>query len=117
MQERVENGAVHYQSRRLHGPPARFAASFQSTGRPATDDDLRRFLTERYALYTRRFGRVQIGEIHHRPWQLEDAEAEIECNELPGSFGLTLPNRPPVLHYSEAIEMQAWLPRRVNARR
>ena len=113
MQERVEDGVVHYRSRRLLGPPARFAASFRSLGRAAPEDDLRRFLTERYALFTRRFGRVQIGEIHHRPWLLEEAEAEIQCNELPGSFGFTLPNRPPVLHYSEAIEMQAWLPRRV----
>ena len=111
MQERVEGSTIHYQSRRLLGPPAQFAASFRSLGRPAVDDDLRRFLTERYALFTHRFGRVQIGEIHHRPWHLEEAEAEIQCNDLPASFGFTLPDRPPVLHYSEAIEMQAWLPR------
>ncbi len=115
MQERVEGDTIHYRSRRLHGPPARFAASFRSTGRPAPDDDLRRFLTERYALFTRRFGRVQIGEIHHMPWQLEEAEADIPCNELPGSFGFTLPDRPPMLHYSQAIEMQAWLPRGVRS--
>ena len=113
MQERVEGDTVHYRSRRLLGPPARFAASFRSLGRPAASDDLRHFLTERYALFTRRFGSVQIGEIHHRPWQLEEAEAEILCNELPGSFGFTLPDRPPVLHYSAEIEMQAWLPYRV----
>jgi uncharacterized protein YqjF (DUF2071 family) len=115
MQERVENGTVHYQSRRLLGPPARFAASFRSLGKPAADDDLRRFLTERYALFTSRFGRVQIGDIHHQPWNLQEAETEIRCNELPGSFGFTLPNRPPVLHYSEAIDMEAWLPHWASA--
>ena len=115
MQERVAGGTIHYRSRRLLGPPARFAGSFRSLGRPAADDDLRHFLTERYALFTRRFGSVQIGNIHHRPWHLEEAEAEIECNELPGSFGFALPKRPPLLHYSEQTEMQAWLPSRVSA--
>ena len=115
MQERIEGDTIHYSSRRMLGPPARFAASFRSLGRPAADDELCHFLTERYALFTRRFGSVQIGDIHHRPWHFEQAEAEIQCNELPGSFGFTLPDRSPVLHYSEAIEMQAWLPRRVRA--
>ena len=108
MQERVEGSTVHYRSRRLHGPPATFAASFRSTGKASAGDDLRRFLTERYALYVRRFGSVQIGEIHHRPWHLEEAEAEIETNTLPQSFGFTLPDRAPLLHYSHEIEMEPW---------
>jgi uncharacterized protein YqjF (DUF2071 family) len=108
MQERIEDNTIHYRSRRLIGPTANFAATFRATGKPAADDDLRRFLTERYALFVRRFGTVQIGEIHHRPWQLETAEADITENTLPQSYGFTLPNSPPVLHYSHEIEMEAW---------
>ena len=114
MTEQVQGDTVHYTSRRLIGRPAEFRARFRSLGRPAPADDLRRFLTERYALFVRRFGAVQIGEIHHRPWQLQDAEADISRNDLPASFGFTLPNRPPLLHYSHEIEMEAWLPRRAR---
>jgi uncharacterized protein YqjF (DUF2071 family) len=108
-------GVIRYQSeRRLGGrhAPANFAAQYRSLGTPSADDDLRRFLTERYALFVRRFGAVQIGHIHHEPWQLQDAEAEIATNTLPQSFGFTLPDRPPLLHYSHEIQMQAWTLRR-----
>jgi uncharacterized protein YqjF (DUF2071 family) len=114
MQERLEGDTIHYRSRRLHGPPASFAARYRSLGQTAPDDDLRRFLTERYALFVRRFGGVQVGEIHHRPWQLEQAEADIAVNTLPQSFGFTLPDRPPILHYSHEIEMEAWTLRRTR---
>ena len=109
------DGVITYSSERRFGgnhAPASFAAQYRSLGRPSADDDLRRFLTERYALFVRRFGAVQVGHIHHEPWQLEDAEAEIETNTLPQSFGFTLPDRPPLLHYSREISMQAWTLRR-----
>jgi len=109
------DGVIDYRSERLLGgrhAPASFAAQYRSLRKLSADDDLRRFLTERYAMFVRRFGSVQVGHIHHGPWQLEEAEAEIRINTLPQSFGFTLPNRPPVLHYSEEIEMQAWTLRR-----
>jgi hypothetical protein len=108
-------GIIRYQSERLFGgrhAAGSFAAQYRSLGRPSANDELRRFLTERYALFVRRFGAVQIGQIHHKPWQLEDAEAEIENNTLLQSFGFTRPDRPPLLHYSHEIEMQAWTLRR-----
>ena len=116
MSETVDRGAIRYTSKRLlsGGGEVQFAARFRSLGTPSPEDDLRHFLTERYALFVRRFGAVQIGHIHHRPWHLEDAEAELERNDLPGSFGFTLPHRPPLLHYSHEIEMEAWLPRRTR---
>ena len=115
MAETREGNAIYYRSeRRLTRRPVRFEARYRPLRVPAGKDDLCRFVTERYALFVRRFGGVQIGEIHHRPWQLEEAEAEFMRNDLPGSFGFTPPTRAPVLHYSEEIEMEAWLPRRVR---
>ena len=109
MSERVEGDTVHYTSRRLLSrSEVIFQASFRPTGQTSEMDDLRRFLTERYALFVRRFGSVQIGEIHHRPWKLQNAEVEIRKNDLPRSFGFTLPTTAPLLHYSDAIEMEAW---------
>jgi uncharacterized protein YqjF (DUF2071 family) len=112
MHERVEADIIHYNSHRLVGPAANFKASYRSLNTSAVKDDLSHFLTERYALYVHRFGAVRSGEIHHRPWQLENAEAEIRENTLPQTFGFTLPDIPPILHYSQEIEMEAWTLRR-----
>ena len=114
MSEQIDGATIRYASKRLIGGDIRFAGSYRSLGQPSADDDLRRFLTERYALFVRRFGAVQIGDIHHRPWHLEEAEAEFERNDVPGSFGFTLPQRAPVLHYSKEIEMEAWTMRRIK---
>ncbi len=107
---------IHYTSRRLHGPPATFDARYRSLGTPSPQDSLTHFLTARYAFFTRRFGAIQAGEIHHAPWQLQNAEAEFTTNDLPGSFGFTLPARPPILHYAPELHMQAWTVRRVRPR-
>lgn len=112
MHETVNGDVIRYDSRRLLGPPAAFRATYRPLGRPAAQDDLRHFLTERYALFVHRFGGVQAGDIHHHPWDLQAAEAEIQINTLPQTFGLRLPDREPVLHYSEVMEMQAWTLRR-----
>ena len=109
-----QGSATRYTSHRRMGHAADFAASYRSLGTPSAQDDLRRFLTERYAFFTRYFGRVQAGEIHHGPWPLENAEAEFEENGLPAAFGFTLPDRPPVLHYAPEVYMQAWTIRAVR---
>lgn len=117
MSEHVAGDTVHYASHRIFGgkhADATFEGSFRPLRKPAPDDSLQRFLTARYALYVRRFGAVHIGEIHHRPWRLEQAEAEFRINTLPASFGFALPDHAPLLHYSEQIAMEAWLPRRVG---
>jgi uncharacterized protein len=48
------------------------------------------------------------GEIHHMPWPLEAAEAEIELNDLPATYGIELPNTPPLLHYSRELVVYLW---------
>lgn len=111
-----QGGEVHYTSRRLHGPPALFDARYRSLGTPSPHDSITHFLTARYAFFNRRFGRVQDGEIHHAPWQLQNAEAEFTTNQLASSFGFTLPDRPPLLHYAAEVHMQAWTVRSVPPR-
>ena len=105
---------LRYTSRCLLGRPADFAAHYRSLGTPAPDDALGRFVTSRYAFFLRRFGHIQAGEIHHAPWTLQNVEAEFEQNGLAASFGFTLPIRPPVLHYTNEVHMQAWTLRRVH---
>lgn len=110
----LEN-TVYYQSKRTHRgePPANFVASYRGAGdlEPSRAGTLEHFLTERYCLYSADAkGKVYRGEIHHHPWSLERAEAEVQVNQMTAQIGVTLPDAPPLLHFSERLEVVAWLP-------
>ena len=67
------------------------------------------FLTERYCLFTsHRRKTLLVGDIHHAPWPLEEAEAEIELNELAAPHGIQLPDQPPLLHYARELSVYVW---------
>ena len=113
MSKRIESdGTVEYSSRRLFtGREVRFQARYRGLGKvaaPSRTGTLEHFLTERYCLFTRLAGRVRVGHIHHLPWPLEAAEAEIRINELPAAHGITLPSRPPVLHFARELHVYIW---------
>jgi uncharacterized protein YqjF (DUF2071 family) len=105
---------IHYSSQRLLASRSvRFAATYRGLGAardtsPSLPGSLEYFLTERYCLFTGHAGRVSVGHIHHLPWPLEPAEAEIRVNELPAAHGIALPNRPPILHFSRELEVYIW---------
>jgi uncharacterized protein len=68
---------------------------------------LEHFLAERYCLYTTdSTGRLYRAEIHHPPWPLQRAEAELELNTMPPD-GLG-PEGEPLLHYSERQDVLIW---------
>ena len=46
--------------------------------------------------------------LHHVPWPLEEAEAEIERNDLAAAIGIHLPDQEPVLHYSRRLAVYVW---------
>ena len=63
------------------------------------------FLTERYCLYTTdERGRLQRAEIHHQPWPLQAAEAEIELVSI-SPVELT---GEPVLYFSRRLDIVIW---------
>jgi uncharacterized protein YqjF (DUF2071 family) len=102
------NREIAYTSTRLLTRPARFRARYRSLGH-AVEGPAEHFLTARYSLYTTDWsGNLLRGRIHHLPWPLERAEAEFELNELPQSFGLSLPDTPPLLHYSRELVVYVW---------
>jgi len=103
-----------YSRRLLSGKPVRFAARYRGLGptrklaqtRPGT---IEYFLTERYCLFTRdALKRVIRADIHHVPWPLEEAEAEISQNDLAATVGLQLPKTAPLLHYSRHLAAYVW---------
>jgi hypothetical protein len=100
----------HYQSTRLLTlDQVRFRAKYKSLGQPSAKGGIEQFLTERYCLYTTdKRGTIFRGNIHHMPWPLEMAEAEIEINELPQAHGIRLPDTPPLLHYARELVVYIW---------
>lgn len=107
------DGWIHYRSQRTGaaGPPARFAARYRPRGpvRSPVPGTLEHFLTERYCLFTvDKKGHPFTLDIHHRPWPLQSAEAEIESNTMAEASGLQLPDSPPLLHFAKRLDMVGW---------
>jgi uncharacterized protein YqjF (DUF2071 family) len=75
---------------------------------------LEHWFTERYCLYTVKAGRVHRAEIHHQPWPLQDAEAEIQMNTMALAAGISLPQVRPLLHFAKKLEVLIWPLRRVS---
>lgn len=115
MEMRRQNGGTAYHSYRTHpgAAPAEFQARYRPVGKAsyAPSGSLEAWLTERYCLYTAdRRGRLLCGDIHHAPWHLQRAEAEIGVNTMTLGLGLTIPPAPvpPLLHYAKEIETVEW---------
>jgi uncharacterized protein len=110
----AESGWIHYQSRRSDGQ-AEFVARYRPVSEVwrAQAGSLDEWLTERYCLYTvAASGQLYRGEIQHRPWPLQRAEAEIEVNTMADLIGL--PDQPPVLHYAENLDVLTWYLERLS---
>ncbi|MBI3267983.1 MAG: DUF2071 domain-containing protein [Planctomycetes bacterium] len=111
-----DGGAIEVACVRTHSgaPPAEFAATYAPTGAvsrspPGTLDH---WLTERYCLYTAEAdGRVRRADIHHAPWPLQPARAELRANTMARAAGVALPDRPPVLHFARRLDVVVWAPR------
>ncbi len=67
------------------------------------------WLTERYCLYSTDNGvNIYCGEIHHRPWPLQKAEAEICTNTLFSPFNFDLTEVKPIFHFSKGVDTLIW---------
>jgi uncharacterized protein len=103
---------VDFRSRRVQrdGPPAELSASYRAAGETYSAEPctLDWFLTERYCLYTAdREGRLYRGDIHHRPWPLQRAEARIDRNSMTEQIGVPLEGEP-LLHYAARQDVVFW---------
>src|SRR5947209_747282 len=106
-----------YRSQRLQHPkPAEFIGRYwpTSAARRREKNSLEFFLTERYCLYTVRKGQVFRAHIHHVPWPLQDADAEIQVNTMAKAAGIDLPNTQPLLHFSRFLQVLVWWPERAS---
>jgi hypothetical protein len=102
-------------SRQENPKPVEFRGHYKpvSPARQREKGTLEHFLTERYCLYTLHRGKVLRAYIHHLPWPLQDAEAEIELNTMAEAAGIQLPTTRPLLHFSRDLEVLVWWPEQV----
>ena len=115
MRVKRHGDSVRYVSRRRFGGPS-FVATYEPAGPAGTParGSLEFFLTERYCLYHMDYlGRPSRLEIHHAPWSLQPARAEIEVNTMARSLGIPLDGAP-LLHFAKRQDVVAWWPRPIR---
>ena len=111
-------GWIEYASQRTHAGAA--AAKLQGRYRPVaapfhpSPGTLEHFLTERYCLYALSGGgRLLCGEIHHLPWPLQRAAAELESNAMAAQLGIKLVPQP-LLHFARRQDVLVWPPKMIE---
>jgi uncharacterized protein YqjF (DUF2071 family) len=113
----AKGDSIEYTSRRKAQPSAAFDATYAPAGPAFTPQPgtLDYFLTERYCLYhSSRSGVPYRMDIHHPLWALHPAQAEIGRNTMATISGLSLDDRPPLLHFAKRQDMVAWMPSSLN---
>jgi uncharacterized protein len=112
MARSTSSDGIHFASSRASsdGPSATFRGRFHPVGPavPALPGSLEHFLTERYCLYTLgERGEILRGEIHHPPWPLQKAAAELPENTMASPFGIDLDGEP-TFHFSARQDVVLW---------
>lgn len=114
MNVQESGGTITYTSERSE--PASTRAAWAGAYRAAVPDaiispkgSLEYFLTERYCLFTvdGDFNAYRV-DIHHAPWVLHPAEAEIRTNTMADVNGIRLPEAAPLLHYARRQDVVVW---------
>jgi uncharacterized protein YqjF (DUF2071 family) len=114
LEQRTEREFSFYSRRRFADRPVVFKARYRGLGpsRKLAESrlgTLEYFLTERYCLFSSNgAGQIIRANLHHASWPLEEAEAEIEQNDLAAVLGIKLPDLEPVLHYSRQLAVYIW---------
>lgn len=115
---------VHFRAGRLHGPAAHNGAAKLDVAYAADGEaevaragSLDHFLTERYCVYSWHSRKIYRAELHHQPWPLQRASAEIRTNSIAEPLGIALPQQPDLCHFSRALKTLAWAPERVREAR
>ncbi len=114
MEQRSEREFAFYSRRRFSERPVIFKVKYRGLGPTRKLAELRsgtleHFVSERSCLFSsNRAGQPIRASLHYVPWPLEDAEAEIERNDLAAAIGIELPDIEPVLHYSRRLGVYVW---------
>ncbi|HET9958626.1 MAG TPA: DUF2071 domain-containing protein [Polyangiaceae bacterium] len=104
----MPDGDIEYRAARAG---AAFRGNYRPTSAPylAQPGTLEHWLTERYCLYALApGGRLLRNDVHHVPWPLQRASAEITTNTFPEYHRLPVEGPPPLLHFARRIDVVVW---------
>lgn len=109
----AQSAQIHYSSQRTHrrAHPAQFQGVYGPTGAmyQARPGSLEFWLTERYCLYAAdRHAHLWRGDIHHQPWPLQPAAADVQLNTMTAPLGIKLPDIAPLAHFVKFLQVVAW---------
>jgi uncharacterized protein YqjF (DUF2071 family) len=107
---RAVNGGVQYCARRVAGSSV-LKADYHPTSEPyeSQPGTLEHWLTERYCLYAQApDGSILRNEVHHAPWPLQRAVAEITENSYFAAHGLDIAAPPSLVHFARRIDVIVW---------
>ncbi len=113
-EQKMEREFSFYSRRRLTVRPVIFKARYRGLGpnrklAEMRSGTLESFLTERAWLFSSNHaGQPMRAYLHYVPWPLEEAEAQIDRNDLASAIGIELPDQEPVLHYSRRLAIYIW---------
>lgn len=118
--------AVRFSSRRTHSGIAfgELEGRYGPTGAVshAEPGSLAHWLTERYCLYAaspfagrpaKGGYRVFRSDIHHEPWPLQPAFADLDRNSIASSMNVPVAGPPRLLHFARRLDVVVWPPRRL----
>ncbi|WP_375790220.1 YqjF family protein [Paenibacillus agricola] len=104
---------ITYTSRRndQRGAEVSFEGSYKPVSMPflSSSGSFEYWLTERYCLYSMNGSHTLFrGDIHHLPWRLQVAEADIEVNTMAVGQGIHVVEKEPVLHFAKQLDVLIW---------
>jgi uncharacterized protein len=114
LEQRSEREFAFYSRRRFRKDQVIFKARYRGLGPSRRLVEIRGgsfeyFMSERPCVFSvNRGGQPIRANLHHVSWPLEEAEAEIERNDLAAAVGLELPEIEPILHYSRRLAVYVW---------
>lgn len=110
MHSTCKEGSFSYLNERKSGGSAEFAADYGPNSKifKALPKSREYWLTERYCLYSIDRKNLCRAEIHHDPWQLQEAVLSLRKNTMIRALGIEQPNDKPVLHFSKKQEVLIW---------
>lgn len=117
MSLRFERNLIHYKSQRRWPAPVPASCEIEYTASgaaaPAASGTLDYFLIERYLLYSFWRGRLFVGRVRHKPYQVQSAQILSLEENLISKAGFSLPTQAPLVHYARGVKVDIFKLRRV----
>lgn len=107
---------IHYQSQRRGNQEVIFKGSYRPISEPFFPEtgSLNHWLMERYFLWADRENSLYRGDIHHKPWAIQEAEVNIEKENMIPAIKREAILGDPIFHYVSSKRVLFWLPEKVR---